>query len=139
MKSRSKSNSSINNSLINQKGETTMKNLTSQIGNIITYSSDPTYLPLRIEQIEHIKLSDIPIGTEVLIYDSIINNRFTLQGMRISIKKEYVSRVVIGCVECPEYMVIEDEELENISCENLIEDFLELVNTNISLSNRIAA
>lgn len=136
MKRSIKSYSSINNSLTNLKGETIMKNLTSQISTENTSSSNAI---LYGDQLNNMDFSHLKVGTEYSIYDSISDGYFTLDGKRISLKKEYETRVVIGCVECPEYMVMEDEQLENISCSELVDQFLLLVNSQLSQINRIAA
>lgn len=139
MKNRLRTNSFCNNLLTNQKGETTMNCLTLQIGNVTIYSNDATYFTLRREELKQITFKQLPVGVEILVYDSIVDNHLTLEGKRISLKKEYETRVVIGCVEYPEYSVIEDEELENTSCEVFVDNFLSLLNSIYLPINSIAA
>lgn len=139
MKSPIAQNALQNKKTLNHKGDSIMNNLTSQIGNITIYSNDPLYLPFQREQLNKIDFSHLPVGAELPIYDSITDNHFTLQGKRISLKKEYKTRVVIGCVECLEYLVAEDEDLQILSCEEFVEDFISLINSKLSRANRIAA
>lgn len=121
-----------NNITLKYKGEYKMQNLTD-------FTNDSKYCPMPNNQLRDIDFSSLTVGTEYPLYDSITDNHFTLDGKRISLKKEYETRIVIGCVECPEYSVIEDEELENISCELFVDNFLSLLNSIYLPINPIAA
>ncbi len=124
---------------LKHKGDNIMNNLTSQPGNVIATANGSMYSPIRFSLLREMDFSNFPVGVEVPIYDHITDNQFTLDGKRISVKKEYETRVVIGCVECPEYMVLENEELENISCLEFVYNYLTLVNSKLSEINLIAA
>jgi hypothetical protein len=124
---------------LNHKGDSIMNNLTSQIGNTKVTSNGSMYSPIRFAQLREMDFSNFSVGVEHPIYDFITDNQFTLDGKRISLKKESKTRFVIGCVECPEYLVVEEEELENISCLEFVNEFLALVNSKIPTISRIAA
>ncbi len=139
MKNLESENRTINNSTTKNIGKNEMKNLTTKIGEVTIYSNDKLYLPMRIDQLRDVNLHDLPVGAEIPVYDSISNNHFTLEGMRINLKKEYATRVVIGCVEWPEYMVAEDEELDNLSSFEFIDNFLSALDTKFAPMNQLAA
>lgn len=119
-----------------------MKNQISnfvRINSETIFASDPTYAPISINKLTDIQLYELPLGVEIIPYNQIINNHFTIDGLRISLKKEYETRVVIGCVEFPEYLIAEGSDLDNLFCCTLIDRFLLRLNTKISLKNHIAA
>jgi len=94
------------------------------VGPNTVYTADPDYVPIRIELLKGIKLNDLSTGVEVLPYDDIQNNHFTLGGLRISLKKECANRVVIGCFEYPDYHIAIDQEVFKLTCYEFIYDFL---------------
>lgn len=119
--------------------------MNNQISNFVRinsetiYTSDPAYAPISINRLTNIQLYELPVGVEIIPFNQIINNHFTIDGLRISVKKEYQTRVVIGCVEFPEYLIAEGSDLDNLFCCDLIDRFLLRLNSKISLKNHIAA
>lgn len=103
------------------------------------YTKDSTYMPVSINKLKNVHLYELPVGVEIIPFNHISNNHFTIDGLRISVKKEYQTRVVIGCVEFPEYLIAEGSDLDNLFCCDLIDRFLLRLNSKIALKNRIAA
>ncbi len=120
-------------------GDNTMKANEIKLGKAIIYTNDPTYLPIRVDILEDTTLQDLPLGVEVIPYNSIVNNHFTLDGFRISLKKDYHTKVVIGSVESPEYIVTEYGEIENKSCVELIDNYKSLLIQTINTYSQMAA
>ena len=101
-----------------------------QVGSLIIYTSDRTFIPINMDQMRLTKLDDLPQESEVVPFDSITENQFKLLGLRVSIIRLSENRFVIGCVECPEYQefrLISNEDLQKISCYEFLENFLVLI------------
>lgn len=110
-----------------------------KFGSAIIFTNDPTYLPVPVNRLRGISLPNLPVGVEIIPYDSILNNYFTLDGLRISLKRDYFAKVVIGSVESPEFMVIENDDMDDKSCIDLINNYRLLISQSFNTYSRIAA
>lgn len=120
-------------------GDIKMKTNAIKFGSAIIFTNDPTYLPVPVDILRGITLQNLPVGVEIIPYDSIANNNFTLDGFRISLKKDYLTKVVIGSVDSPEFIVTEHDEIDNKSCLELIDDYKSLLSQNVEVYTHIAA
>lgn len=93
-------------------------------------NNDASHLPLPIGDLEGLSLSELPLGNEVVPYDSIIDGQHLLKGYHITLTRVSLNKVVIGCTEIPAYHTTGDDDFFPISCQDFINEYF----TTISLS-----
>ena len=105
---------------------------TIQIGRDYYLTKGSNRVPINIAYVRQIMLDEIPVGAEIIPYNSIKGKSFLLEGFRISITKVYHGKVIIGSVENPEYQFMCDDDIKTKTCQQLIDEYFFRLYNNIA-------
>ena len=107
--------------------EEVMINYKDQNDSSSNYAQENRPLPVDIESLRETRLSGLRRGEEIAPYDNSDPMNPTLEGLTITIKREFFNKVVVGCKEFKEFHQIIDEDLNNYSCYEFIDMYLSII------------